>query len=236
MIVTTSWDDGHVLDLRVAELLRTYGLAGTFYVAPQNRELAAPKRMTGVMLNEIAQDFEIGSHTWTHPVLTEIPAAEANAELVDSRHQISDLVQQDVTSFCYPRGAATAQLAQLVQAAGYKYARTTQTLAWGPILDNAWLAPTTLEAARPGLHHWRAWSMGAIACRPNLWAGHAWPTKAIALFEKARAADGIFHIWGHSWVTDARSQWGPLETVFQHVAATPGVTHMTNGQLAEYST
>ena len=30
--ITTSWDDGHPLDLRVAELLAKYGLQGTFYV------------------------------------------------------------------------------------------------------------------------------------------------------------------------------------------------------------
>lgn len=30
--ITTSWDDGHPLDLRVAELLSEYHLQGTFYV------------------------------------------------------------------------------------------------------------------------------------------------------------------------------------------------------------
>jgi peptidoglycan/xylan/chitin deacetylase (PgdA/CDA1 family) len=234
VIVTTSWDDGHVLDLRVADLLRTHGLAGTFYVAPENRELPAEQRLTNAMTAELAEGFEIGSHTWTHPVLTEIAPAEAKAELVDSRHKISDLVQRDVTSFCYPRGAANAELARFAQDAGYTYARTTETLKWGAI-ENRWLAPTTLEAARPGLHHWRAWSKGALACRPNLVAGLTWPAKAIALFEKARAADGVFHIWGHSWVTDARSQWTDLENVLRHIAATPGVTHLTNGQLADRS-
>ncbi len=30
--ITTSWDDGHPLDFRVAELLSKYGLRGTFYI------------------------------------------------------------------------------------------------------------------------------------------------------------------------------------------------------------
>src|SRR5688500_11915407 len=31
-IVTTSWDDGHPLDIRLAEMLARHGVAGTFYV------------------------------------------------------------------------------------------------------------------------------------------------------------------------------------------------------------
>ena len=31
--ITTSWDDGHTLDLRLADLLDKYDLRGTFYVA-----------------------------------------------------------------------------------------------------------------------------------------------------------------------------------------------------------
>ena len=29
-MITTSWDDGHPLDIRLAELLATYGLRGHF--------------------------------------------------------------------------------------------------------------------------------------------------------------------------------------------------------------
>lgn len=31
LIITTSWDDGHPLDLKIAELLDKYGINGTFY-------------------------------------------------------------------------------------------------------------------------------------------------------------------------------------------------------------
>ena len=34
--ITTSWDDGHPLDFRVAELLAKYGLPGTFDAARPN--------------------------------------------------------------------------------------------------------------------------------------------------------------------------------------------------------
>ena len=32
-LITTSWDDGNKLDIKVAELLDKYGMKGTFYIA-----------------------------------------------------------------------------------------------------------------------------------------------------------------------------------------------------------
>src|SRR4051794_21779274 len=32
VFITTSWDDGHPLDIRIAELLAKYDLPGTFYI------------------------------------------------------------------------------------------------------------------------------------------------------------------------------------------------------------
>ena len=35
--MTTSWDDGDVLDIKLSQLLDRYGVKGTFYVAKQFR-------------------------------------------------------------------------------------------------------------------------------------------------------------------------------------------------------
>ena len=37
-VITTSWDDGHPLDLRMAGLLAKYGLKGSFYVPTEYSE------------------------------------------------------------------------------------------------------------------------------------------------------------------------------------------------------
>lgn len=37
-IVTTSWDDGHPSDLKLAELLKRYDVPATFYIPIDNRE------------------------------------------------------------------------------------------------------------------------------------------------------------------------------------------------------
>ena len=68
VIVTTSWDDGHPLDLRLAELLASYGVAGTFYV-PLNYDRVPPVTQARLLsLQDLG--MEIGAHGIDHTMLT----------------------------------------------------------------------------------------------------------------------------------------------------------------------
>jgi len=67
IIVTTSWDDGNVLDVRLAALLDKYGVKGTFYIAPNKQN-----RLSNDEIIAISNKHEIGAHTMDHPLLTEI--------------------------------------------------------------------------------------------------------------------------------------------------------------------
>ena len=64
--IVTSWDDGHPLDLRIAELLTRFGLTGTFYIARDYLD----ERITEAQIKALSCQHEIGAHTLTHPVLT----------------------------------------------------------------------------------------------------------------------------------------------------------------------
>src|ERR1700740_1092570 len=81
--VTTSWDDGHILDRKLAGLLEDYGLSGTFYIAPRNIELRPQDRLRSRDLQALARPFEIGGHTLTHLRLTALPDAAARREIVE---------------------------------------------------------------------------------------------------------------------------------------------------------
>ncbi len=85
--ITTSWDDGHRLDQRVADLLDRHGLRGTFYIA---RDFL-PERMTDAEIRGLGARHEIGAHTLTHPVLTEISLEQAQQEISGSKSWLEDL-------------------------------------------------------------------------------------------------------------------------------------------------
>src|SRR5467141_345594 len=84
--ITTSWDDGHPLDLRVAELLTKYGLRGTFYV-PRTAEHGT---MTTAQIRELNAAFELGAHTLHHVVLTGATRQEAWQEIAGSKSWLED--------------------------------------------------------------------------------------------------------------------------------------------------
>ena len=66
-----------------------------------------------------AVGFEIGSHSMTHPLLTDLGREEAWQEISRSRMAMEILLNAPVRSFAYPYGATNAMIKQLVSQAGY---------------------------------------------------------------------------------------------------------------------
>jgi len=103
VLVTTSWDDGHSADLRVAELLAAHGLKGTFYIAfnhPNAKEITDHEIRTVYRMG-----MEIGSHTLTHRLLTGRGGADVRYELSESKMRLEDILGAPITAFSYPQGA-----------------------------------------------------------------------------------------------------------------------------------
>src|SRR5690242_1532099 len=94
VIVTSSWDDGHKYDLRLAHLLKKYGLKATFYISPRNSEWPDADLLTKNEIREVSNDFEIGSHTVTHPRLPTISQSQASKEIIDSKSMLADITGQ----------------------------------------------------------------------------------------------------------------------------------------------
>ena len=91
--VTTSWDDGHILDLKLAKLLKKYNLNGTFYVSPHNREFDESDLLSVRDIVTISKDFEIGAHTQTHLDLTRISPEQAREEIIGSKQYLEKILK-----------------------------------------------------------------------------------------------------------------------------------------------
>ena len=73
----------------------------------------------------LAAGHDIGSHTLTHPYLTRLPSARAREEITASRKKLEDLFGLEVPHFCYPYGDWNETVRDMVQAASYQTACTT---------------------------------------------------------------------------------------------------------------
>lgn len=69
---------------------------------------------------------QIGSHTLRHPFLTRLAFAEAREEITASKKKLEDMFGVAIDHFCYPYGDWNREVRDLVKAAGYRSACTTE--------------------------------------------------------------------------------------------------------------
>jgi peptidoglycan/xylan/chitin deacetylase (PgdA/CDA1 family) len=218
--LTTSWDDGHPLDLRVAELLAKHGFKGTFYVPQRNSE--GRPVLDQSELRSLDASFEIGAHTVDHVRLDTLPSTDANRQITESKEQLEQALGHLVAGFCYPGGAHNSKLRNQVKSAGFRYARTVCNFSVRVPTDR-FQVPTTIQLfphqrwtycknfARGGSWQSRA-SVFALSLRH-----HSLERQLETLLRHA-SAHSIFHMWGHSWELEANGLWSVLDAFLRTAA------------------
>jgi hypothetical protein len=233
--MTTSWDDGHPLDLRVAEMLARHGLRGTFYVPRK----ASTGTLSEPQLRQLAQNFDVEAHTIHHVDLTTIDVKRASQEIGDSRAWVQDVTGRECSLFCPPLGHFTARHLRMIRDAGYRGIRTVEFLSLDRPRTRAGLLemPTTLQAHPNGRASYARNLAKRVALR-NLWlyvrhgASGDWFELARRLLAAVACQGGVFHLWGHSWELESAGQWTRLDQVFglmSQGAAT--MARVTNAEL-----
>jgi peptidoglycan/xylan/chitin deacetylase (PgdA/CDA1 family) len=227
-IVTLSWDDGHPLDLRMARLMADLGLSATFYVPVS---IKGPTLDHSQLIELSQMGMEIGSHGLTHSALTSAP--DVQRELAESKDKLEQMIGKPVSSFCYPFGKFNRKVAAVAHSAGYSLARTTVGFRIAREFDR-FRMPVTLQFAQ----HSRLTHLRHALHEGNLrgivtWGfrGHFEPELmqlAQFAFDEAYRANGIFHMWGHSWEVNDLGLWDMLTEFCRYIARRPGVTYVAN--------
>jgi hypothetical protein len=235
VIVTTSWDDGHVLDMKLAALLRKYGLKGTFYISPLDRQMAPEERLTSDQILELSKNFEIGAHTMTHPDLSQLSDREAGKEILDSKKYLEKIIRKPVVSFCYPYGKYTKRQILQVKKAGFYVARTVNQMIT-KIPKNYFEFGTSLEFSPTsfrgilGQYKLAVRNLNfSILRRLTL----DQKKNALNIFDHVCKSGGIYHLWGHSSLIAERGELEQLEEIFQYISGRNNVEYLSNGEINE---
>lgn len=88
--------------------------------------------------------WEIGSHTASHPHLTQLEDDALEHELTSSREALEALLDRPCLSLAYPYGDVDDRVVAATRDAGYH---------WAAALPVRWLTPMPLEWPRVGVYH-----------------------------------------------------------------------------------
>jgi peptidoglycan-N-acetylglucosamine deacetylase len=218
--ITTSWDDGHPLDLRLAELLHKYALPATFYI-PLDNQLPV---MTPAQVRELSSAFEVGGHTVNHCDLLTMPDKVTRREIIDCKSELEGICGRPCIAFCFPKGRFRRSHVKLVRDAGYRTARTVELMSTEKphMQDGIAMVPTTLQVGPAGF--WRVARNSTKRMRPMnflrqiRYGKSSWVATAEVMVENVLSSGGVFHIWGHSWEIEQMGEWQNLERVFSLLA------------------
>ena len=90
----------------------------------------APEEYAGITWQEAreleAGGIEVGSHTLTHPVLTQVGDAQLERELGESKARLEAELHRPVELLCYPNGNIDARILRAAKRAGYRAAVTVE--------------------------------------------------------------------------------------------------------------
>ena len=224
LVVTTSWDDGQKIDLKLAKLLTKYGIKGTFYITKSYRD---PLEKEAVV--EIDQEHEIGAHTLNHVDLTDISISEARREIEGSKEYIEELIGHEIKMFCYPWGRYNDDIKKILKDAGFIGARTCSHGDFS-MLNDPYEWQITLHASNGSPRMtFNIWRINHLSIRSLL----DWEIRAKELFDLALKKGGVYHLWGHGSEFEEKNEWDKLERVLEYISNRDEAKYIANGKVLE---
>ncbi len=220
--LTLSYDDGVEQDIRLIEIMKKYGLKGTFNI---NSGMYASedvvyepgtihRRMSKNAVTKLYKNsgMEVAAHGLTHPVLIQLPANFCNRDIYEDRKNLEEQFGTFVRGYAYPFGLYNDSVIKALECNGIVYARTVNSTEQFFMPDN-WL---TLN---PTCHHDnpKLMELAKFFAEFNL-AWDPW----------------MFYLWGHSYEFEQNDNWEVIERFAEYMGNREDIWYATNMEIYEY--
>jgi peptidoglycan-N-acetylglucosamine deacetylase len=226
-LFTTSWDDGHPLDVRIADALEEFGFVGTFYAStgPEGRRLISDNALA-----RIGRNHELGVHGRTHTIFPEL----AHSALADEIQWALD----DLSRFgrvgrivAPPRGKIDAATRRFIGKLGYAV-RTGAILGspsvWGNSIEPTFqLYPHAWKTIIRNCAYRRR--VPALALLRALARDTTRGDRFHQLLQAAARRQRCVHVWGHAADLERLDLWATLRRILQ-TAAELGLMPVSNSE------
>ncbi len=214
---TLSYDDGRDHDMRLLEIMRKYGLRGTFNLTLNGIESPSSDFIHADYIKEhFGADAEIALHGCNHLSLSRVTPPLAMRDVATNREAFEKIFGKIIRGMAYANGAFDDETVELLRTCGVAYSRTTRSTESFDIPEE-WLL------WHPTCHH----------KNPNLFE------LIDKFFEEPRAyfwskSPRIFYLWGHSYEFANDGNWDVIERFGAEMAKHDDVWHATNIEIYEY--
>ena len=228
--VTLSYDDGWRADIKLAEIISSYGIKGTFNISSSylkdSERFLTPEEIREHILDK---GHEVAIHGEQHVALGCIRALDGIQEVLNCRRELEKMFGRIIRGMAYAdcsiaylhNGVSYEEVRRYLQALDIAYARTVGEDNAGFELPNDWYA----------------WKPTAHNKNPKIleYADAFTQINVNALYPASRRPR-LFYMWGHSSEFNSPGGWELLDTLCQKLAHREDTWYATNIEIYNYVT
>lgn len=203
---TMSYDDGVRQDARLIEIMKKYGIKGTFNLNSGRLGYEGSENISGRKIevstfvpeeiSKVYEGFEVATHGRTHSSLVNI-GAMAGMELTEDRMALEAQMSCLVQGHAYPYGFFDGHVKNALRVSGIKYARTTES-------THSFSLPSDFYEWNPTCHHGDPMLMKLA----EEFCNKTW------IFDQPL----LFYLWGHSYEFDQFENWEIIEELLDYIS------------------
>lgn len=220
-VLTLSYDDGVVQDIRLIKIMNKYGLKGTFNVNSGlflDEDRVREKFYGRLKLSEAQELYtnsghEVSVHGFTHPFLEKLDTAEMIYEITEDRKAIESHYGKITRGMAYPYGTYSEKVVDVLEKCHIAYARTVKSTHNFNFPEN-WLM------LNPTCHH-----------------NDERLEELIKMFVETPNRfknSEMFYLWGHSYEFDNNDNWDVIERFCEYAGGRDHIWYATNIEIYDY--
>ena len=211
--LTLSYDDGQSFDGRLAELLRSHGMKGTFHL---NSGRLGLRRGDEVYISreevkEVYAGHEVACHGVEHRNLPTITRQQVILEIQEDRKVLEEVTGGLVQGMSYAFGNYNQEIMDIARALGIKYSRTIQD-------TKNFFPPSDFMAWHPTCHH----DNGLLELADSF-------IDVAGYYELP-----VMYVWGHSFEFGRTGDWSVIEAFVDKMAGQENIWYATNMEIYTY--
>ena len=211
--LTFSYDDGQEFDRRLAELLRSHGMKGTFHLNSGRMGLRRGKDayVAAEDLKEVYAGHEIACHGVQHKKLTTLTIEQMVQEIQQDREALEEITGGLVQGMSYAYGKYDQKVMDIARTLGIKYSRTVQD-------TKNFFLPDDFMAWHPTCHH----GNGLLELADSF-------INVTDYYELP-----VMYVWGHSFEFGWSEDWSVIEAFVEKMANRDDIWYDTNMEICTY--